>query len=100
MHFILDQLSFLEEIRFRPMMGEYMLYYREKLAAYLCDNRLLVKILPSTLHLLPDAPKESPYPGAKPMLLVEKVDDREFLKTLFEEMYPELPEPKRKKESK
>ena len=100
LHFILGQLSLLEEILFRSMMGEYMLYYRGKLAAYLCDNRLLVKILPSTLRLLPDAPKEPPYPGAKAMLLVEKVDDREFLKTLFEEMYPELPEPKRKKESK
>lgn len=74
-----------------------MLYHHGKLAAYLCDDRLLVKILPSTKQLLPDAPKEPPYPGAKDMLLVGNVDDRVFLKALFEAMYPELPEPKKKK---
>lgn len=95
--FIMDQLSMLGGITYRSMMGEYMIYYHGKLAAYLCDDRLLVKILPSTTKLLPDAPKESPYEGAKDMLLVENVDDREFLKALFEAMYPELPEPKKKR---
>ena len=95
--FILEQLSGVEEMTYRMMMGEYMLYYHGKLAAYLCDDRLLVKILPSTEKLLPDAPKEPPYPGAKDMLLVENVDDRVFLKTLFETMYPELPELRKKK---
>jgi len=95
--FILDQLSGVSGITHRMMMGEFMLYHHGKLAAYLCDDRLLVKILPSTKQLLPDAPKEPPYPGAKDMLLVENVDDRVFLKALFEAMYPELPEPKKKK---
>lgn len=95
--FILEQLDLVEGITHRMMMGEYMLYHHGKLAAYLCDDRLLVKILPSTEKLLPDAPKEPPYEGAKPMLLVENVDDRVFLKTLFEAMYPELPEPRKKK---
>lgn len=95
--FILDQLSMLGGITHRSMMGEYMIYYHGKLAAYLCDDRLLVKILPSTTTLLPDARKEPPYEGAKDMLLVENVDDREFLKALFEAMYPELPEPKKKR---
>ena len=95
--FILDRLSMLEGITYRSMMGEYMIYHHGKIAAYLCDDRLLVKILPSTKDLLPDAPKESPYPGAKAMLLVENVDDREFLKVLFEMMYPELPEPRKPK---
>lgn len=95
--FILDQLSLLEGITSRMMMGEYMLYHHGKLAAYLCDDRLLVKILPSTEELLPKAPKEPPYPGAKDMLLVENVDDRAFLKRLFEAMYPELPEPRKRK---
>lgn len=95
--FILDQLSALDGITHRSMMGEYMIYYHGKLAAYLCDDRLLVKLLPSTTKLLPDARKEPPYEGAKAMLLVEKVDDREFLKALFEAMYTELPEPKKKR---
>lgn len=95
--FILEQLDLVEGITHRMMMGEYMLYHHGKLAAYLCDDRLLVKILPSTEKLLPNAPKEPPYQGAKPMLLVENVDDRVFLKTLFEAMYPELPEPRKKK---
>ena len=95
--FILEQLSGVDGISSRMMMGEYMLYHHGKLAAYLCDDRLLVKILPSTQRLLPRAPKEPPYEGAKDMLLVEQVDDPAFLKTLFEAMYPELPEPRRKK---
>ena len=95
--FILEQLSLLEGITHRGMMGEYVLYHHGKIAAYLCDDRLLVKILPSTEMLLPDAPKEPPYEGAKDMLLVENVDDREFLKELFDAMYPELPEARKKK---
>lgn len=97
--FILEQLSRLDGITHRCMMGEYMIYHHGKLAAYLCDDRLLVKILPSTTRLLPDARKEQPYEGAKDMLLVENVDDREFLKALFEAMYPELPQSKRTKRS-
>lgn len=95
--FVLNQLSLVDGITHRAMMGEYILYHHGKIAAYLCDDRLLVKILPSTLTLLPDGKKEPPYEGAKDMLLVENVDDREFLKTLFEAMYPELPTPKRRK---
>lgn len=94
LQFILDQLSGLEEITFRAMMGEYILYDHGKVAAYLCDDRLLVKILPSTTALLPCARREPPYEGAKEMLLVENVDDRAFLEALFRAMYPELSAPK------
>ena len=97
LNFILDQLSELEGISHRRMMGEYIIYHHGKIAAYLCDDRLLVKILPSTTALMPNASHEPPYDGAKNMLLVDNVDDREFLKSLFEAMYPELPEPKKKK---
>lgn len=97
LHFILDQLSELDGITYKQMMGEYIICHKQKNAAYLCDNRLLVKILPSTTAMLPDARKEPPYGGAKDMLLVENVDDRVFLKALFETMWPELPEPKRKR---
>ena len=95
--FILDQLSEVDGITSRAMMGEYLIYHHGKIAAYLCDDRLLVKILPSTETLLPEAPKEPPYAGAKDMLLVENVDDRAFLQSLFEAMYPELPAPRKKK---
>lgn len=95
--FILDQLSGLDGITHRGMMGEYLLYYRGRIAAYLCDDRLLVKPVPAALRLLPGARREPPYEGAKEMLLVENVDDREFLRALFEAMYEELPLPKPKK---
>lgn len=97
LHFILDQLAGLEDLTHRAMMGEYILYYKGKIAAYLCDDRLLVKILPSTTALLPDAPQEPPYDGAKDMLLVEQVDDPAFLCALFRAMEPELPLPKARK---
>ncbi len=95
--FILEQLSLVDGITHRQMMDEYIIYHHGKIAAYLCDNRLLVKPVPAAVKLMPDAPYEPPYDGAKDMILVEKVDDREFLKALFEAMYDELPEPKRKK---
>ena len=95
--FILEQLSEIDGITYRQMMGEYIIYHHGKIAAYLCDDRLLVKILPGTTALMPEASREPPYEGAKDMLLVDSVDDRSFLKTLFEAMYPELPEPKKKK---
>lgn len=94
--FILDQLSLIDGITHRKMMGEYIIYHNERIAAYLCDDRLLVKILPSTERLLPDAGREAPYDGAKDMFLVENVDDRVFLRDLFEAMYPELPENSKK----
>ena len=95
--FMLDQLSGLDGITPRRMMGEYLLYYRGRIAACLCDDRLLVKPVPAALRLLPGARREPPYEGAKEMLLVENVDDREFLRALFEAMYEELPLPKPKK---
>ncbi len=97
LEYILDQLSEVDGISHRKMMGEYMIYYRDKLAVYLCDNRFLVKPVKSALALLPEAPQELPYDGAKPMLLVEDTDNRELLKTLFESIYDELPAPKPKK---
>ncbi|MGN0740828.1 MAG: TfoX/Sxy family protein [Treponema sp.] len=92
--FILDQLSSLEGITFRKMMGEYIIYLNEKIAAYVCDDRLLVKITPTAQKMLPDAPVEPPYDGAKDMLLVENVDDREFLVNLFSALEPEMTIPK------
>ena len=97
LNFILEQLSLLEGISHRQMMGEYIIYHHGKIAAYLCDNRLLVKPVPSAVRLMPNAVYEPPYDGAKNMLVVENIDDRDFLKILFESMFNELPEVKKKK---
>ena len=78
------------------MMGEYIIYHHGKIAAYLCDDRLLVKPVASAIKMMPQAKYEPLYDGAKEMLLVENVDDRVFLKELLEAMYPELPQPKKK----
>ena len=97
--FILEQLSGLEEVTYRAMMGEYILYYRGKIVGGIYDDRLLVKPVKSAVSYMPDARYELPYDGAKEMLLVEEVDDREFLTVLFEAMYEELLAPKVKKKN-
>ena len=97
LQYILDQLSELEDITYRAMMGEYILYYRGKIAAYLCDDRLLVKPVAAAKKLLPEAPMEPPYEGAKEMILVEDVDNAAFLCEMFRAIYDELPEPKKKR---
>lgn len=92
--FVLEQCTGLSA---RAMMGEYVLYYGGKVVGGIYDNRLLVKLTPSAIALMPKAPRELPYEGAKDMLLVENIENREFLEKLFEAMYPELPEPKKKR---
>ena len=91
--FILEQC---EGLTARAMMGEYVLYYGGKVVGGVHDNRLLVKPTPSAKKMMPDAPMELPYEGAKNMLLVDNIDDKSFLKELFKSMYAELPEPKKK----
>ena len=95
--FILEQLSNLDGVTWRAMMGEYILYYRGKIIGGIYDDRFLVKKTKSSETMMPDAEVEIPYDGAKEMLLVGAVDDRAFLKELVEAMYEELPAPKRRK---
>ncbi len=95
--YILDQLSELENITHKQMMGEYIIYFNGKIAAYVCDNRLLVKPLRSVAELIPNAVYEPPYDGADDMVLIENIDDRDFLRELFLAMEPELPEPKKRR---
>ena len=83
MDYILDQLSGVEGITHRKMMGEYILYIHGRIAAYVCDDRLLVKPVVAAKRLLPDAPMEAPYPGAKEMLLVEDTDERVLMERLL-----------------
>lgn len=98
--FILDQLSELGEISHCRMMGEYILYYRGRIFAYICDDRLLVKPVPAALNMLPGAKLEPPYDGAKPMIRMDDVENRSLLVALVEAMDPELPEPKPKRKTK
>ena len=95
--FILEQLSELDDVTYRAMMGEYIIYYRGKIVGGIYDDRLLVKPTKSAVAMMPNADMELPYDGAKEMLLVDDVDNKEFLRELLESMYEELPAPKKKK---
>lgn len=94
--FVFDQLSELDGITYKAMMGEYIIYYRGKIVGGIYDDRFLVKSTRSALAMMPNAIRELPYEGAKEMLLVDSIDDRQFLKALVEAMASELPEPKKK----
>ena len=95
--FVLEQLSGLEEITYRAMMGEYIIYYRGKIVGGIYDDRLLVKPVKSAVSFMPTASYELPYEGAKEMLLVDDVDSKDFLTKLFDAMYEELPVSKKRK---
>ena len=95
--FVLEQLSGLDDITYKAMMGEYIIYYRGKIVGGIYDDRFLVKPTKSAKALMPEADLELPYDGAKEMLLVDDIDNREFLRILLEAMYDELPTPKEKK---
>ena len=98
-NYLEEQLSSLDGIVFRPMMREYLLYFRGRLAGGVYDERLLIKPVPSAKEFMPDAEEAIPYEGAKPMLLVDNTDDRQYLCGLFTAIYDDLPEPKIKKKN-
>ena len=97
LEYILEQLSDLEDITYRAMMGEYILYYRGKIFGGVYDDRFLIKPIKIAKEMMPDANMELPYDGAKEMLLVDDVENREFLKELIEAMYDELPAARKRK---
>ena len=97
LEFIMEQLSELDDIFCRTMMGEYIIYYRGKIVGGIYDDRFLVKPVKSAVRMLPDTQMEIPYEGAREMLLVDNVENKEFLRDLLEAMYKELPQPKKKK---
>ena len=94
--FILEQLSEMNDVSYRAMMGEFIIYYRGKIVGGIYDDRFLVKPTKSAVAMMPNADMELPYDGAKEMLLVDDVDNKEFLTELLEAMYFELPAPKKK----
>ena len=97
LNYILEQLSGLDDVSSRAMMGEYIIYYQGKVIGGIYDNRFLVKPVKSAVALMSDAVFESPYEGAKDMILVDDPEDREFLAELFNAMVDELPAPKKRK---
>ena len=97
LEFILDQLSEKEGISYRAMMGEYIIYCGGKVVGGIYDDRFLVKPTKSAAAMMPEADLERPYEGAKEMLLVDNVENKEFLKELLDAMYEELPAPKKRK---
>ena len=95
--FILEQLSECSGISYRAMMGEYIIYCRGKVIGGIYDDRFLIKPTKSAVEMMPDAAAELPYEGAKEMLLADNIEDKEFMQSLIEAVYEELPEPKKKK---
>ena len=97
LEFVLEQLSLLDDITYKAMMGEFIIYYRGRIVGGIYDNRFLVKPVPAAAAMMPGTGRELPYDGAKEMLLVDNVEDRGFLRELLEAMYDELPAPKKSK---
>ena len=97
LEFILGQLCELNDISYRAMMGEFILYYKGKIVGGIYDDRLLVKPVKAAISYMPNAEYELPNDGAKEMLLVDDVDNKDYLTGLFDAMYDELPNPKPKK---
>ena len=99
LQFVLDQLSELQDISYRAMTGEFIIYYKGKIVGGIYDDRFLVKAVSSAITQMPEAPHELPYQGAKEMLLVEEIEDKAFLAKLLNSMYDELPAPKAKRKN-
>ena len=96
LEYVMDQLSGLQDVTYKAMMGEYIIYYRGKIVGGIYDDRFLVKPVKAAQDMMPDAEMEIPYEGAKAMILVDDVENRSFLTELLENMYDELPAPKKK----
>ncbi|WP_405306500.1 TfoX/Sxy family protein [Methanobrevibacter sp.] len=97
LEYVLEQMSDLDDISHRAMMGEYIIYYRGKIIGGIYDDRFLVKPVKSAIEMMPDADRELPYEGAKEMLLVDDIENREFLEELLNAMYEDLPAPKKRR---
>lgn len=96
LEYILEQLSEVEEITYRAMMGEYIIYCKDRIAGGIYDDRLLIKTVKSAIDYVSDIRYEVPYEGAKEMILIEEVDNKEYLTELFKAIYDDLPIPKKK----
>ena len=86
--FVLEQLSLLDNITCKSMMGEFLLYYNGVLFGGIYDDRLLVKIVDNNKKY--QMKETIPYENAKPMYLVDDIDDQEQLKSIIEDTYKDL----------
>lgn len=94
--YVLDSLQKIGDISTKKMMGEYCIYYKDKLIGDICDNTLLLKPTESALRLMPDAERAYPYEGSKTMMVVvEDIENTELMESVLNAMYEELPEPKK-----
>ena len=91
LNFILEQLSLLDGVSYRAMMGDYIIYFKGKVIGGIYDDRFLIKPTKSALSMMPDADMELPYPGGKEMLLVNDPENKDFLFNLINKVYDELP---------
>lgn len=95
--YVVDSLQRIGNISTKRMMGEYCIYYRDKLIGDICDNTLFLKSTESVLRLMPDAERAYPYEGSKTLMsVVEDVENTELMKVVLNAMYEELPEPKKR----
>lgn len=99
-NYFTETLSSVDGIAYRAMMGEYVLYYNGKVVGGIYDNRVLLKDIPAVKKHLPEARYELPYEGAKLMLYLEDFENAELVKSLFDDMFEELPAPKAKRKRK
>lgn len=90
LQYILDQISDLDNITYRQMMGEYILYYNWKIIWWIYDNRLLLKPTNKVKELINNLEMQIPYPWAKEMIYVDNVDNSDYLKELINKTYNEL----------
>ena len=86
--YVLEQLSILDNITYKPMMGEYLLYYNKILFGGIYDDRLLIKIVNGNKKF--NMKESIPYDGAKPMFLIDDLDNQEILKNIVIDTYNEL----------
>ncbi len=97
LEYIREQLSNTDDITYRAMMGEYIIYCRGRIIGGIYDDRFLVKPTAAARAMMPAAESQLPYPGAKEMLVVDNVDDRVFLNELVNAIADEMPLPRRKR---
>lgn len=97
LEYVCEQIADAGIITHRKMMGEYVIYCNGKVIGDVCDNQFFLKKTVAGLTICPDCKEAPPYEGAKPYLIMENLDDREFMTKMVVATYEELPEPKLKK---
>ncbi len=97
MKYVMEQLEGLEDIRSIPMMGGCIFYYKERIFGGIYGSGFMVKVTKVSQKYMPDSTAEPPYDGAKPMLPVTILENKEQLQKMVREMFDELPERKKRK---